>query len=513
MTSALCLAGGTVVTVDGDNRVLEDTDVWVREGRITHLLSAGSPAPWPDDHVRIDALGQAVMPGMVNAHSHSPSALQRARGHGETLDMFVMRSISQLSQRNARTVYVSAAIHAAEMLKSGITGVIDHLRHGLLPTVEAVDSAFKAYLDTGIRATVAPMFEDRIYLDSLPIDQSRIPADVRARWRDQTRRPPIKDYFEMMDAVRATWSGRHERLGVLLGVDGPQRCTPALLEMTGDYARRHNLGLHTHLLEAKTQALVAPQSDEGSFVALLHRYGLIGPKTSLAHFVWCTPRDMELAAELGVNVVHNPASNLFLGSGVQPTARLLELGAHVALGSDGTGYGRTNLFEQVRLASLLSRIADTDSDRWIDARRALRLATVGGGRALRQDGLLGSIIPGARADLVTVRLAVPAHRPPGDLFNELAMYETGAHVDTVVVDGQVVVRSGRLTTIDEAALLAEAEELAIADREANAEGTAAAMRERAIFQPLILEALRRPLPLNRFVGEPHGTPDQPDRNS
>src|SRR5205823_2577947 len=155
------------------------------------------------------------------------------------------------------------------------------------------------------------------------------------------------------------WHGRG-RSRVLLGVDGPQRCTQSLLEMTGDFAAKHGLGLHTHLLEAKTQALMAPAESGGSFVAYLDRFGLIGPKSSLAHFVWCSERDIELAAERGVTIVHNPVSNLLLGSGLQPTARLLEAGIPVALGSDSGSCTGLGLFEQAKLTLLLSRISQTD---------------------------------------------------------------------------------------------------------------------------------------------------------
>lgn len=497
MNGSLCLSGGTVLAME-DDAVPPPTDVWVKDGCISALVPAGSAAPWTGPVQHIDARGMAVMPGLVNAHTHSASALHRGRIQGAPLDLFVMEAISRRTDRSPRAVYVSAAIHACEMLRNGVTGCVDHLRHGLLPAPEAVDAALLAFLDAGMRAAVAPMFEDRMYLESLPLDTHALSESTRQRWGN-LRRPPIGDYFDMMDTVRRAWEARSDRISLLLGVDGPQRCTPELLERTGDYARRHRMGLHTHLLEAKTQALVAA-AGHGSFVALLHKYGLVKPASSFAHFVWCTPEDIELAADLGVNIVHNPASNLHLGSGVQPTAQLLACGVHVGLGSDGVGNGRPSLFEQVRLASLLSRISETDCDRWIQARQALRLATAGGARVLRQDGLLGTVQLGAPADLVLVDLKAPAHQPLVDPYNSLALYETGQNVRYVIVDGQVVVREGRVTTVDEDALLEEAAALAAADVASSAQGEATSARERREFHPLILQALRRPLPLHRFVG-------------
>ena len=243
---------------------------------------------------------------------------------------------------------------------------------------------------------------------------------------------------------------------------------------------------------------MAPAGEGGSFVQYLDRFGLIGPLSSLAHFVWCTDRDIELAAERGVNVVNNPASNLLLGSGLQPTARLLRAGITVALGSDGSSGGPANLFEAARLATLLSRVSEPDSERWLTASDALRMATAHGGAVLGQAGELGVIRAGAHADLTVLDLASPIYRPLGDLVNHLVLYEDGRSVDTVIVGGEVVVRGGRCTRVDEDAIYAEADAIAAAARAAGgAPGPTAG--ERPVFGPLIHAALRRAVPMERFA--------------
>src|SRR5580704_17870483 len=489
---------GTKIAPLGDSSdVLEGMDIWISGGRIEAIAPTDASPVLSGNYETYAFSNALVLPGLVNSHSHSASALQRGTSPGAPLDLYVMEAMSPRSRKTMQHVRVGVLIHAIEMLKHGITGVVDHFRGGPVPTVEAVSAVFQAYEDIGMRAVVAPMFEDKRYIDSLPIDQSPLPSDIQHRWNDM--KPPLAgDYFAMMEEVAATWGGG-DRVRLMLGVDGPQRCTPQLLEMAGDFSARHGVGLHTHLLEAKTQALMAPPEFGGSFVAYLDHFGLIGPKSSLAHFVWCTDRDIELAAERGVNVVNNPVSNLLLGSGLQPTWRMLEAGVSVGLGSDGCSGNAISLLEQAKFSMLLSRISQPDCDRWITAPQALRMATAGGAAVLGEPQALGAIRVGNHADLAVINLSDPAHRPLGDIWNHLVMYETGHAVDTVLVGGEIVLRHGRCMLIDEDEVYAEAAEFASRDQVENAPYLAETRGERPVFQPLILEILQKDTAINRFA--------------
>jgi 5-methylthioadenosine/S-adenosylhomocysteine deaminase len=496
MANLLQITGAKIATLR-DAQVLEGVDLWIADGRIAALLPAGTPPPCERPVETLALQNSLVLPGLVNAHSHSYASLLRGSVAGAPLDLFVMEAMARRPPRSARQVKLAVLLQAVELLKNGVTGVVDHFRFGALPTVEAIGAAFEAYKQSGMRAAIAPMFEDKVYLDSMPVDESRLPPSVRERWRTMRPAPP-EDYFAMMEDVLVEWHGK-DRLQILIGVDGPQRCTPRLLALAGDFAARHGIGLHTHLLEAKTQALMAPKDCGGSFVAYLDHFGLIGAKSSLAHFVWCSDRDIELAAERHVNIVQNVVSNLVLGSGIQPTARLLEAGINVALGCDSSSVGPASIFEQAKLSMLLSRISQPDCERWISAPQAMRMAAANGGAVLGEPGKLGVIRVGAHADLIVIDLTKPTYRPLGDIWNHLVMYETGASVDTVLVAGEIVVRHGRCTRVNEDDLLAEADELSAADASANAQPLATTRAERAAFQPLIHEALLRSTPVERFA--------------
>jgi cytosine/adenosine deaminase-related metal-dependent hydrolase len=485
--------------MDGTDRVIEESELWLEGSRILAIVPKGAPPPTDKSSAEIfDLPGRVVLPGLINCHSHSSTGLQRGTIFGAPLDLYVIRAMARRAPRSMRQVYVSAMLEAMELLRNGVTTVIDHLRYTALPTPEAIDAACSAYRDVGIRAVVAPMFEDRPYIQSLPIDPARLPPEVAARWTAALT-PDPRDYFAILADALGRWRGVDDRIDMMIGVDGPQRCTETLLSMTAEFAQRHSIGFHTHLLEAKTQALVAEQHYGGSLVRHLDKFGLIGPRTSLVHFVWCSDTDIEVAAERGAALVHNPLSNLQLGSGLQPTARLLRAGLTVGLGTDGSNGYAASIFEQAKFASLLSRISEIDCAHWISAPQALAMATNHGARLLGQDGKLGVVSPGARADLTVVDLRGRQHQPFGDIWNHLLTYESGAAVEIVMVNGESVVRDGRPTKVDESAILEEAVALAKADADANSEYVAMAELERPALQALITEALLRESPLRRHM--------------
>jgi cytosine/adenosine deaminase-related metal-dependent hydrolase len=482
----------TVLVSAADDLVLDGADVRIEGGRVA---AVGVALPLQDAEI-IDARGCILAPGLVNAHSHSYAALLKGTVSGEPLDLFVLEAMARRAPRPARFAYVAAAVHAAELLANGVTAVVDHFRHGALPAVEAVDAAMQAYADAGIRAVIAPMYEDRPYLDSLPIDRARLPAEIASRWRD-VRLPPPEEYFELMTALVHRWRG-HPTLGVMVGVDGPQRCTEALLARTGSFVAEHGVGFHTHLLEAKTQAVVGASGSEG-LVARLDRHGLVGPRSSFAHFVWGDQKEIELLAARGASVVHNPLSNLLLGSGLAPIARMLRAGVCVALGTDSGSGARQSILEQARLAALLTRVTDPDADRWLSARETLAMATVNGARVMGLDPDAGVVRAGAPADLMLVDVNGVHHRPRGAPWAQLVMYESGANVRTVIVNGEVVVRDHVHTRLDLPRLLAEAEALVASDTQANAANLARVAAERPAMKALIDVALRAPLGIDRFA--------------
>jgi 5-methylthioadenosine/S-adenosylhomocysteine deaminase len=262
------------------------------------------------------------------------------------------------------------------------------------------------------------------------------------------------------------WRG-HPRVSILLGPNAFQRCSPGLLDVWRRLADDLGLHAHTHLVETRVQAVRGRAVWPGGTVEAMARAGLLSERLSLAHGVWLTPEEGEILARRGVTVVHNPASNLMLGSGRLALPTMLERGVPLALGTDSSNSGgRHDLFEVMRLALMLPRPDTPDPRAWPEARQVLEMATTGGARAIGQVGKLGRIEPGQRADLVLLdpRGAALAGAPM--TVPHLVQHAGATAVAGVMIDGAWALRDGRILTFDEPAVLDEVSAIAAEARAA-----------------------------------------------
>ena len=493
------IRGGTVMCFDAEDRTLDGGEVWFTGGEIRAVGPAGSFAPPEGAAVTaIEAAGRLVLPGMINAHSHSYTALLKGTVDAVPLDLYMIRAMAGGSDRTPREIFVSAQVDCLTLLKCGITAVIDHYSERPALTREGLEAVAAGYREAGLRARIAPMFADLPYLETVPLAPGALPDHLRAHY-ESFPRPDPEYYFAVIERAIADLETGGGRIGLLYGVDGPQRCSRALIEMTADAKRRTGLGLHTHMLEAKTQAAMrAPEAAEG-FVARLARLGIIDQASSFAHFVWSAEDDIAAAREAGVTIIHPAPSNMMLGSGVCPMLRLVAEGIPVAFGSDGSNCNPAGLLETIRVATYLSRVTEPNPDKWIDAPGMLRLAMTGGARAMGEPGRIGTLAPGARADIVVIDTRNHWHRPMGDPWRHLLFYEQGGGTEHVWIDGAQVVRDGRVLTIDEEAILAEAEEIArgYAARMGGREGFIA--EHHGPFRDMVIDAHRRDIGIERLI--------------
>jgi cytosine/adenosine deaminase-related metal-dependent hydrolase len=248
-------------------------------------------------------------------------------------------------------------------------------------------------------------------------------------------------------------------LTIGVGPSGPQRCTDALLVGAMDLAERLGLPFHTHLLETRAQAATADRLYGRSMVQHLHALGLLRPRVSVAHAVWLEPADVDLLARGGVRVVTNPVSNLAVGSGIAPLLALRRAGVAIGLGTDGANAaGRQSVFEVMKLAAMLAKLQTRDFAGWPTALEVLEMATLGGARALGLDDRAGSLEPGKEADLLVLRRDATALTPLTDVAWQLVYGRPEEAIERVMVAGRVVVEGGRVRTVDEPGLLAEARE-------------------------------------------------------
>ncbi|ADB52756.1 amidohydrolase family protein [Conexibacter woesei] len=448
-----------------DPVVISDCDVLVRPGDLRpgagllvadgRVAAVGAVQPPPGATV-LDGRGLLAIPGLVNAHTHSPENCLRGAGQRLALEpwLLLMFDVGGLYDEHAHRVCALAG--AAEMLRTGTTAVLDHLWM-TPPRAAAIDATMEAYRDAGIRAAVAPLMSDH---DTTAALGAAVGVDVSAA------AVPVLPAAELLgcldDAIRR-WHGREDgRLQLFAGPGGVQWSSDELLAGAAGLARRHGTGFHIHLLETTVQDAICRRRFGRSGLQGLDELGVLGPNVSLPHSVWIDEDDIATIAARGAVVVHNPAANTRLGSGRAPVPELLAAGATVALGADGSASSDNQvMWDEVKLAALIHN--DGDADRWIDGAQALSMGTTGGAAALghRDDGL-GTLAPGAPADLALLDRRGAGLAGALDLEGTLALSEDGRSVRHVFVAGRQVVRDGRCLTIDEDAVLGELTELAAA---------------------------------------------------
>jgi 5-methylthioadenosine/S-adenosylhomocysteine deaminase len=308
-----------------------------------------------------------------------------------------------------------------------------------------------------------------------------LPPELRAVL-DAAPRSDAAAAERMYRELASRWRG-HRRIAILLGPNAFQRCSPALLEVWRRLAWDPGFHAHTHLVETRAQAVRGRAVWPDGTVAEMARAGLLGQRLSVAHGVWLAPEEADRLARHGVTVVHNPASNLMLGSGRLPLPAMLERGVPLALGTDSSNSGgRHDLFEMMRLALMLARPDMAEPSTWPTPRQVLEMATAGGARAIGLAGVVGRIAPGQRADLVLLDPHGAALAGAPVSVPHLVQHGSAAAVAAVMIDGRWVLRDGRILAFDEAAVLAEAGALATEVRAAAGPALALAETAAPFFQ-------------------------------
>lgn len=429
-------------------RPFEVADLLIEDGAISHV---GGGIEAPGARV-IDAAGRIVMPGLINAHTHSNQSIEKGLCDALPLDAWMVVASYGGAGATLRPedLYLSTMVGALEMLEGGTTAVLDCPRCDTRWFDEGMDRIMGAYADVGMRANVAAQYSDLDFFESLPLG-------LIGEERPRARRATVPELLGRIEPYLERWRGRHPRLRPMLGPSSLPRCSVELFEASLALARQQDVALHTHLLSAKSQVPVARERYGGWTVDFLRRIGGLEPWTSFAHAIWLEDREIEVLAGSEAVVVHNPVSNLKLGAGIAPVPALLAAGVPVGLGTDGASSNDSqNMFETLKAAAIVQRPV-VSRERWPTALDSLRMCWEGGAKALGQK--LGRLEAGYRADVVLLRTGELRLGPKEQVANQLVYAELGRSVETVLVEGEVVVREGRVVSVDAAALRSEAQRL------------------------------------------------------
>lgn len=487
-------------------------DILIRDGAVA---AVGNDLEASPGCTELDGAGLLAMPGLVNAHLHSPAAFLKGALEGAPLEIFMLRETPPTlgGTESAAICGARALLSAMEMLKRGITAVHDDAFFNPEPDMAAIDAIMGAYQDAGIRATVALDQPELAEVDKYPFLGELLPADLR----EALSRRPRMTGADLLDLYRAfidRWHGAADgRLRCAVSCSAPQRVTPEYLQALTELSDAHDLPFNVHVLETRLQRVLGQEKYGKSLVRYLDNLGCLDARKQVIHAVWIDADDIEALARSGCVVAHNPVSNLKLGSGVMPFRALREAGVPICLGTDEAPCDDTaNLWGALKAGALLQKIADPEWTRWPTAAELLSAALDGGARSLRRDDI-GRIAPGARADIALLDMKALSFLPLNDIRRQLVYCEDGSSVRHVLVDGEVVVRDGRLTRLDEAAAREE-----IAAAYAEWAPRLGAIEEHAArlepyYRQMMEKALAVDVGMSRWVPRFPISLDQPDRTS
>lgn len=438
----LLVTGGTVVTMDGERRVIEDGAVAIRGDSIVAVGPATEVATKYSSRRRMDARGRIVLPGLINTHGHAPMTLMRGLADDKTLQDWLQNYIFPAEARNVTEDYVEWGTKLAimEMIRSGTTTYVD-----MYYFEDAMARVTKA---AGMRAVLGETLLDFPAPDNKTHKQALAYAEQFLKnWQGD---PLIRAAV----APHAIYTNSEQSLRDAFGL-----------------ARRYHAPVLIHLSETKKENDDSVTQHGLSPTAYLDQLGLLGPDVLAAHCVWVDAADIALLAKHQVGCSHNPSSNMKLGSGAAPIVEMLAAGVRVGIGTDGPAGSNNdlNLMEEMDLAAKLQKVIRRDPQA-LAATQALEMATIGGARSLHMEKEIGSLEAGKKADLILIRTDAPHAVPMYNLYSHLVFALKASDVETVVIGGRVVMRNRRLLTLDEAEVLARAREYAAKVKQSLAAG-------------------------------------------
>ncbi len=436
MTSIL-IKNGLLVSMSDKYNVIPDGAVYV-EGNVIRLVGKSKEVEEKCSAEQvIDAHGMAILPGLINTHSHLYQSFLRGRLDTaplvewceEILYPFHRMVVEDAIKGDDTLVYYSTLLSCIEALKAGTTTIV------AMEGVTQGPTVIKALAKSGIRGIYA-----------LTLADMWIRGDIilPTEWALNRAEFLIKRYN----------GSEHGRITFMIAPSTPFCCSEGLLKMSKEIARKHDIGIQMHIGETKYEVSYMREKFGTGPLEYVNSLGLLDIRPFIAvHCIWLNDAEIKVLKKKGVGVSHNPESNMKLASGVAPIIKMLNYGIPVGLATDGPASNdNLDMFEEMRSAALLHKISSLDSSS-ISALEALRMATILGAKILGMNKETGSIEPGKKADIILVDLMKPHLQPISDIFQTLVYCARGSDVDTVIVNGKIVVRQGKVLTLNEEELL------------------------------------------------------------
>lgn len=402
------------VLPEGADDVIRETTLYIEEDKITGI--GDKPAGFTADKV-IDGTDKLVIPGLVNCHTHSYMSFMRNVADDLSFMDWLFGTIDPIEQQMTdEDTYWGANLAIIEMMKSGTTCFND-MQMNIHQTTRAVK-------ESGMRAVIC--------------------RGLVGSGSDEAGQMRLRQAYEERDAAKDC-----DRLTFKLGPHAPYTCDDAFLKIVAAEAKKENMGIHVHLSESESEISQIQEKYGCTPIALAEKCGIFDVPAIAAHCVQVTDEDIEILKRKNVSVVTNPASNMKLGNGFAPIAKMLDAGVNVCLGTDGAASNNClNMFHELSLLTLIHK-GTGKTPQCVSAKECFRIATINGAKALGLEKEIGSIEAGKKADLAILDLNTPSLTPRNNLIAGLSYSANGSEVDTVIINGQITMEGRKLLTIDE----------------------------------------------------------------
>ncbi|HDQ03598.1 MAG TPA: amidohydrolase [Deltaproteobacteria bacterium] len=416
----IVIAGGTLVTMSADAEIIENGFVGIKDGLITRTRPNDEKIPAWSAKETIDGSGCIILPGLVNTHTHLPMVCFRGMADDLPLMEWLNNHIfpAEAKHVNKEMVYAGAVLAMAEMILSGTTTFCD---------AYFFESAVaEAALACGMRAVAAQGFADFATPDNPKYEKMMAAADRFVnRW---------KSFAPMITPAFFCHS--------------PYTCSPKTLVNVKTAAREAGILYLTHLLENQDEIKTIEKRYGKNPVRHLYDLGVLDDWSIAVHCNWLTKEDMEILADTGVGVSHNPESSMKLAAGIAPVAEMLRRGINVGLGTDGCASNNDlDMFREMDSAAKIHKVISLNPT-LMSAQTVLQMATIGGARLLNLDNMIGSIEEGKRADIIMIDVNQPHLTPLYNCHSQLVYAARGADVKTSIINGKIVMNNRKLLTID-----------------------------------------------------------------
>ena len=430
------LAHGTVVTMDEVYTLIHDGAVAILGDSIVAVGAASALLPDTTANEVVDCHNCAIIPGLVNSHTHVPMTLLRGLADDLRLDVWLMGYMMPVEREfvTPEFVRIGTLLGCAEMIRSGVTTFADMYYFE--------DAVAEATAQAGLRGVLAQSI-------------LKFPTPDADSYEDGVER--CRQFIEK-------WKG-HPLIVPAVGPHAHYTCPPEVLDACATLATEYNVPLHTHVSETALEVEESRKEHGMPVVPWIKKNGLLETQLIAAHCVHVDSGEIRTLLHAGAGIAHNPSSNLKLASGIAPIKEMIELGVKVGLGTDGTASNNDlDMFEEMRLASFLAKGATRDPLA-VPARTTLMLATIGGARAVHLDQLTGSLESGKRADVVVVNLTglhnTPRfHREADTVYSQLVYACKSSDVRDVWCNGRALMRDRAVLTVEVETVMQQAQEIA-----------------------------------------------------